>query len=407
MIAFVDALDLIAQHAVALETETVSLADCVGRVLAQDVSADVDSPPHDKSVMDGFAVRSSDIAEGALLRVIATVVAGDPPGIKLSTGTAARIMTGAPLPLHADAVVMVEQAKISEVDGEERVRFDLNSIDVGKHTMPRASSFAKGERIFGRQHRIRPLDVGLLAEVGCQAVVVYRQATVSLLPTGNELVDPGQRPDPGQIRNSNGPMLLALLKDAGCEVRDLGIGRDDPEDLAARIERGLDTDCLILTGGVSAGILDLVPPLLQAAGVRPVFHKVKIKPGKPIWFGVRDRDGGGRTLVFGLPGNPVSSLVGFQLFVQAALARMHGATDGCPHLLRAELAISHEIRGDRPTWWPGFQESSESICRRVRPLGWQGSSDLRALGKADSLIYFPADRAVYQSGEAISFLPIG
>ena len=188
-------------------------------------------------------------------------------------------------------------------------------------------------------------------------------------------------------------MLASLLSKVGVAVTDLGIGRDEPEDLKRKIVHGLNSDLLVLSGGVSAGMLDLVPSILQDSGVEQVFHKVKVKPGKPIWFGTRT-DGNKTSYVFGLPGNPVSSLVGFELFVKAAVRCLFGNTNILTPNSAAKLTEPHEARGDRPTYWPGCWVRSDESTRLVKPLRWMGSSDLRALGFADVLIFFPGRKAV-------------
>ena len=400
MISIEQALALVYETTKPLPTETVRLGKSVTSFLADAISADVDSPPHNKSVMDGFAVRANDVKPSVVFNVLETIIAGDTPTKELAIGSASQIMTGAPLPTGADAVVMVERAELKEFDGKRTVSFDLHSIEPGKHVMSRAASFARGDEIFPAGHQIRPWDIGLLAEVGAHTVQVFARPTAMVIPTGNELVDASQTPGPGQIRNSNGPMLAELLRSLGADVNSPGIARDEVDELRAKIQQGLECDLLVLSGGVSAGTMDLVPKILQECGVKEVFHKVKVKPGKPIWFGVREFEGR-HTYVFGLPGNPVSSLVGFHLFVRAALNRMAGVENLNPKTLRAKLSKSHQVRGDRPTWWPGRWVESQSCERIVEPLAWQGSSDLRSLCRAEVLICFPADHGNFAAGQEV------
>ena len=328
MISVSEAFDAIRQHVKLASPAHIPLDQAVGRRLASDVQSDVDSPPHDKSVMDGFAVRSQDVqSEATELKIIETVIAGGWPEKTVEPGQATRIMTGAPMPPGADAVVMIEQTETRADESGDWVQINADNIFAGKHRMTRATNFATGDVIFHAGHSVRPIDIGLLAEVGCHAVPVYSQPSVAVLPTGNELVDCEAAPNRGQIRNSNGPMLVAMSQSLGLPTTNLGIGRDDPNQLAQQIERGLERDILILSGGVSAGMMDLVPGLLKEQGVEQIFHKVKMKPGKPVWFGVRNSNEK-QTIVFGLPGNPVSSLVGFQLFVRATLDQLTGGTAG-------------------------------------------------------------------------------
>lgn len=407
MIPIEQAYDLLDQHVTTLPPESTALANAVGRVLADDVKADVNSPPHDKSVMDGFAVRSSDVTAGQKrLNVVETIVAGDWPSQVIESGQAAKIMTGAPIPEGADAVVMIEQSESEEAGGQLWVTLNVESISAEKHILRCGVNFAKGQTVFSRGHIVRPTDIGLLAEVGAQAVSTGGRPTVAVLPTGNELVDCATVPDRGQIRNSNGPMLIAMARGLGLEVTDLGVGRDDSDELKKLIVRGLDHDLLILSGGVSAGTLDLVPGILKELGVQEVFHKVFVKPGKPIWFGVIDRDGK-RTCVFGLPGNPVSSLVGFHLFVRAAIRKMMGGRIEEFQSTFGKLSEPHETRGNRPTYWPAKCVHDATSVRRFQPLVWRGSSDLLALGEAEGLIFFPADSSQHPAGEQVRFFPFG
>lgn len=403
MVSVEEAYKLIVENVLQLDVESVSLSAATGRILATDVFADRDSPPWRKSMMDGFAIRSEDINSGTkTLKVIETVTAGGSPTTPVDSGQATRIMTGAPVPENADAVVMIELCTFDESAGV--VTIDLESIHAGKHLMETASNFASGDLVFSAGRKIRSLDIGLLAEVGAAEVSVFRQPTAAVLPTGDELVSADETPSGPQIRNSNGPMLIAMLADKGIETIDLGIGRDSRDAMQQQLKQGLERDIFLLSGGVSAGTLDLVPSLLKELGVTEVFHKVKVKPGKPIFFGTHQRPDGSRGYVFGLPGNPVSSLVGFRLFVTAAIALMCGQANPVetnPQL--AELSHEHETRGDRPTYWPGRRISSPDSACIVQPLKWNGSSDLLALGKAEGLIQFPAGGTTHDAGSEFPF----
>lgn len=405
MIPIEEAYQLLEQTVVQLPAEKTPLADAVGRTLRDEVLADVDSPPHDKSVMDGFAIRSRDLSNGKnRLQVIETVIAGDWPRLSLQSGQATRIMTGAPLPENADAVVMVELTDTETADGTEWVTLNVDDIEPEKNVLRLGVNFKQGQTVFPAAHVIRPTDVGLLAEVGASVVNTGRRPTVAVLPTGNELVDCSQRPGRGQIRNSNGPMLIAMATSLGLETTDLGVGRDETDALRTLIANGLKQDILLLSGGVSAGTKDLVPEILQELGVRQVFHKVCVKPGKPIWFGVLESDEN-RTYVFGLPGNPVSSLIGFQLFVRASVRKMMGGRLLEHPSVIGELSMAHQTRGNRPTYWPGKIIHGDDATRRIQPLVWRGSSDLFALGESEGLIYFPADSHQHAAGKRVRFFP--
>jgi molybdopterin molybdotransferase len=356
--------------------------------------------------MDGFAIQSHDVAAGVKrLEVIETIIAGGWPEKPIQSGQATRIMTGAPLPENADAVVMIEQAETESVDDSEWVRLNIDSISPEKNILRQGVNFTKGQSVFPKGHVVRPTDIGLLAEVGANSVLTGGKPTVAVLPTGNELVDCSQTPGRGQIRNSNGPMLIAMARGLGLEVTDLGIGRDDAQQLRDLIQQGLKHDLLLLSGGVSAGTMDLVPAILQDLGVKQIFHKVSVKPGKPIWFGILESSGK-KTYVFGLPGNPVSSLVGFHLFVRASIRKMMGGATKSFHSVMGKLTVQHETRGNRPTYWPGRLVDSETSARPIEPLIWRGSSDLLALGQADGLIHFSADSHLHPAGEEVRFFPL-
>lgn len=402
MISISEAFQRIQSHIEPLETEYINLIDSPGRVLAREVISDVDSPPHDKSIMDGFAVRSDDVGSGIRkFEVVETIAAGSWPEKTITTGAAARIMTGAPMPPGADAVVMIEQTKLEQSEGKTFVTIDVRDLPVGHFTMAKANNFCKGQVLFQAGHTVAPTHVGLLAEAGASMIAVVRRPTVAVLPTGDEIVDCSAKPGAAQIRNSNGPMLVAMARSLGLEVMDLGIGRDNESELTRLVDEGLKSDILVLTGGVSMGQFDLVPAILAQAGVREVFHKVAVKPGRPIWFGVLERDGEAAARVFGLPGNPVSSLVGFHLFMHTAIRILNGARQVLPVSEMGILNSSHEARGDRPTFWPSRWIAGDDAQRKIEPLVWHGSSDLVALGAADALTYFPPGTRVHPAGEMV------
>ena len=377
-------------------------AESLGLVLAEDVASDVDSPPHDKSIVDGYAVIAADLAGGeACLTVLEEVVAGKLPTRRVERGTATRIMTGAPLPEGAEAVVMVEQTELAAEAGGPlgQVQIRTTKFSAGQNIMRRAASLRQGDVVLRAGHVLRPIEIGLLAEVGRTEVLAVPRPMVAILPTGDELVEPSERPAPGQIRNSNGPMLAACVRRAGGTPIELSIGRDERDALSERIAAGLQADVLVLSGGVSAGVLDLVPELLAASGVQKVFHKVSVKPGKPLWFGALDR-GESRTLVFGLPGNPVSSLVCFELFVRPALARLAGRPFAGLAAVPGRLTSEFVHRGDRPTYHPALLSESPGGAT-IEPLRWHGSADLRALSAANALVHFPGGDRTFLAGERL------
>ncbi len=358
-------------------------ADALGLVLAEDVTSDVDSPPHDKSLVDGYAVIASDLASGSReFEILEEVTAGSVPSRTVTHGSATRVMTGAPIPPGADAMVMIERSEMLAGPGSGRVRLVIERIAAGDNIMRRAASMSRGQRVLPAGSLLRPIEMGVLAEVGHSEVRVVQRPTVAVLATGNELVRSIELPAAGQIRNSNGPLLFAAAQAAGAAAVDLGIARDEVASLRERIALGLESDILVISGGVSAGVLDLVPGVLAELGVEQVFHKVNLKPGKPLWFGV---NAGGK-LVFGLPGNPVSSFVCFELFVRPAIARLAGRDCGIEQT-SAALTIDFSSRSERPTYHPARLTTVDGQSR-IEPLTWQGSGDLRTLVEANALAIF-------------------
>lgn len=387
MLKVAEALALVLKHARPLAARRTPLADALGLVLAEDVASDIDMPPYDKSMMDGFAVRS-DSGAGPLA-VIEEVTAGKTPQRPVGPGQATRIMTGAPIPAGADAVVPIEKTR-TPADNQVEL---LDKLSPGLNILPRAREMRRGEVVLRSGLLLAPHDIGILATVGRPAVETLPRPQVAVLSTGDEVVEADQVPGPSQIRNSNGPMVVAQAARAGAMPRYLGIARDQLDSLRALVSEGLQSPMLVLSGGVSAGKLDLVPGVLQELGVEAHFHKVEMKPGKPVFFGTR-----GETLVFGLPGNPVGALVCFELFVRPALRRLMGRANAGPPVVSAALAEDFTYKTDRPTYYPAKLESDDSGWR-IRPVAWFGSADLRALSGTNALVLLPAGNHVHPAGQ--------
>jgi molybdopterin molybdotransferase len=403
MLSVSHAQALILQEARTLPPEAVPLGPAVlGAVLAEDVASDLDMPPYDKALMDGYAVRAADFADGrAALQVVEEITAGRVPRYALAPGQASRIMTGAPIPTGADAVVMVERTRLLD-DG--RIHVEGRPPRPGDNVLPRGREVRRGEVVLAAGAELRPQELGLLAATGWTEVRVVPPSRVAVLSTGDEVVEAGDAPGPGQIRNSNGPMLTALAARAGARPRYLGIARDRLDSLRPLVEEGMRDDVLVLSGGVSAGKLDLVPGVLQEAGVTAHLHKVEMKPGKPVFFGSRDRDGR-RALVFGLPGNPVSALVCFALFVRPALRRLAGHVGPGTDPVAATLAEDFAYRTDRPTYHPAHLEVCEGRYT-VRAVPWFGSADLRGLARANALLVLPAGDHQHKAGGTFPVVPL-
>ncbi len=398
MLSVSEALALVLQHARPLAPTSAALGpEALGLILAEDVASDLDMPPYDKAMMDGYAICAADLAAGhAVLGIIEEVTAGKVPQLPLGPGQATRIMTGAPIPAGADAVIPVERTKALAAD---QVQLDDAPPTPGHNILYRGREMRCGDRVLSAGAVLRPAEFGLLATVGRTAALVHPRPRVALLSTGDEVVEPAQTPGPGQIRNSNTPMLVAQTARAGAVPLALGIARDRLDSLRPLISEGLKADVLVLSGGVSAGKFDLVPGVLQELGVVPHFHKVEMKPGKPVFFGTH---AGG--LVFGLPGNPVSSLVCFELFVRPALRRLQGHADPGPRMVPLPLAEDFAYRTDRPTYYPAKLELHADGWR-VRPVPWFGSADLRALCGTDALLLFPVGDHKHRAGQTFPVLP--
>lgn len=376
---------------------TVNISEALGLTLAEDVIATQDSPPFDKALMDGYAVRSIDLVDGSgKLRVIEVVTAGQIPKQSVGTGEAIQIMTGAPLPDGADLVVKVED---TERDGDD-VAIQNALTKPGLNLIRRGTSIKAGNIVIPKGTLLNGSRIGALAEMGHVKVSTRPRPQIAILATGDELVPVEQSPGPGQIRNSNGTMLAAQLTAAGAIPFSLGIARDNRDDLQTKIMQGLQFDMLLLSGGVSAGTLDLVPSTLAEAGVEEVFHKVEMKPGKPIWFGVKRKPDGSQCCVFGLPGNPVSSLVCCELFVRTAVRQFMGVIPAIPEPQFASLEHNYSTRSDRPTYHPA-RLATKPDGTTVALVPWHGSSDLCGTVNANGMVYFNGEAREYQAGDRL------
>lgn len=399
MLTVAQAQQIVLERVLPSRAETLPLEfTCLGMVLAEDVAADLDSPPFTKSLMDGYAVRAADLASGrAVLTVIEEVLAGAWPARVVETGQATRIMTGAPLPQGADAVVVIERTRIDE---SGRVIIEDAPARPGQNVLERGREMKAGEVILQRGIEIRPQELGILAALGRSRALLQPRPRVAIVPTGDEIVSPDEKPGPGQIRNSNGPMLAGQIARAGGVPSFLGIARDTQESLDTLIRAGLEADVLVLSGGVSAGSRDLVPGALERQGAVAHFHRVAMKPGKPILFATKKN-----TLIFALPGNPVSSLVCFELFVRPALRRWQGFAQHVERPLEARLEHQHRQRSDRETYHPAsLRIAADGPI--VSLSKWFGSADLRALAGANALAVFPAGEKDYPAGSSCPVIPM-
>ena len=380
-----------------MPAESVPLMECISRVLREDVFADSDSPPFDKAIRDGFAVRSDDVMEiPATLSVIGESRAGLASNVHVQKGQCCEIMTGAPLPSGANAVVMVEN---TERLSQSSVRI-CKSVRENEGLLRLGAESRNGDRVLTAGRRIGLADVGLLASSGKSSVLVSRKPRVAIVATGDELVDVQQLPGPSQIRNSNSYTIHAQVLDAGAAPHELGIARDNVEDLRTKIRLGLEHDILLVSGGVSMGKYDLVENVFADFGVEVLFDKIAMKPGKPTVFGHR-----GDTYVFGLPGNPISTIVSFHMFVRPLILFLLKSANTSPKILEASLDAPAKCDSQRASLLPALVRF-EGGRYRIRTAPWKGSSDLVGLSRANALIVIPQREGSLEPGDNVQFLPM-
>ena len=372
-------------------TASVSVWEALGLVSAQEVKTDREYPPFDRSTRDGYAVRAKEVTPGVGLKCVGEIKAGDTVSEALAAGTCVQIMTGAAVPRGADAVMMIEY---TQRDGE-LVRFE-RAAQSGQNIVPKGSEAAAGQSILLPGMRMGYVELALAAQVGAVELQCAKRPRVAILSTGDEVVTVDEAPGPFQIRNSNSVSLAAQVRIAGGEPVVLGNAADRVEDLGEKIERGLKEDALVLSGGVSMGKYDLVEKVLTAMGAEFFFDAVAIRPGKPAVFGYCQ----GKP-VFGLPGNPVSTMVTFELFVAPAIDLLSGAEARALPLLEARLG---EALNEKPgmTHFLPARVDWRGATAEVNALKWQGSGDIAALGKANCFLVIPADREKIATGESVS-----
>jgi molybdopterin molybdotransferase len=395
MISVEAALEKILSHIQPLGFEKVSLLESQGRVIAEDIYASRDIPPLDNSGMDGYAVRYVDIQQASSsqpvrLEIIEDLPAGSVSKKTLEKGQAIRIMTGAPIPRGADAVVQVE-----DTTKEDRFAQIFRAVPFGENIRRAGEDVGNGDRVISKGDLIRPAEVGMLASVGRSFVSVFQRPLVAILCTGEELVDVDGRLDEAKIVSSNSYTLAAQVKDSGAIPIQLGIARDRKEDIEEKLRQGIRADVLISSAGISVGDYDLVKDVLKDLGMEMVFWKVAMKPGKPLAFGTI----AGKP-AFGLPGNPVSSMVSFEQFVRPSLLKMMGHHQ----LFRPtiEAILKEDIQKE-----PGRRHyiralvSFEKDRYFVTTTGAQGSGILRSMVRANGLVVIPENQEMVRAGEKV------
>ena len=407
-IKFDDAFEIVMDSARRLGAERVDIGQALNRVLAEDVTSDIEVPPFNKSAMDGFACRRADLANE--LTIIETIPAGYMPQKTIGTNQCAKIMTGAVVPAGADCVIMVEYTESTaedkirftplEIPWSEREQKAKNSLtgftgrDTEDNICPKGEDIKKGDIVLQAGEIIKPQHVAVLASCGCVEPLVSLQPRVGIIATGDELVEPARKLTAGQIRNSNGLQLAAHVASVGVIATNYGIAADAKEALDGMVKKAIaENDVVILSGGVSVGDYDLVRGILKENNVKLLFEKVAVKPGRPMVFGVSDE-----AFCFGLPGNPVSTFVMFELLVKPFLYKMMGH-DFRPTITHRQLGKTiTRKKTARDSWLPVVLRKNNKVAR----IEYHGSAHINALCKADGLVCIPAGVAEIREGATIA-----
>ncbi len=393
MIPVNDAIQIVLQQTSSLGSEAVPLSQVLNRILAEDIIADTDLPPFNRAQMDGYAVRAADVATvPAHLKIVGESAAGAGWHYEMKAGEAVRIMTGAPVPAGADAVQQVELTK--EVDSQVEI---LQTVETGRSIVPRASEIKSGETVLRAGERINAAMIATLASFGYAEVKVARRPRVAVMATGSELVDVDQKPARDQIRDSNNYTIEAYASEANAIVERLPLAGDDTEELKRNIRAAVErSDVLITSGGVSMGVYDFTKAALKELGAEIFFERVALRPGKPTVFARL-----GNCLVFGLPGNPVSVAVTFNLFARASLLAMQGAR--MTTLPEAHAILARDVKGsiDRESYLPAVLRTDANGSLFAEPLKWGGSSDFVAFAKASVLVNIASGAGKTPAGSVV------
>ncbi len=401
-----EALDRVLSAISVLGTESAELSVAFGRILADDVQAQDSMPPFANSAMDGYALLASDVQSATqenpvTLDVIGDIAAGHWPTLTLRPGTAARIMTGAPVPAGATAVVPVEMTDEEWTAQERRLPERIaifKAVAVGDYIRPKGDDFQAGDSILRRGHLLRPQEISVLATMGVPRVNVYRRARVGILATGDELVAVDQPLSPGKIRNSNGYAQAAQVEAAGAIAVPLGVAKDSAEAVRAKLQAGIDAGCdvIISSAGVSVGAFDVVKDVLDSDG-QVTFWRVRMRPGKPLAFGTF-----ANLPFFGLPGNPVSSMLSFDRFVRPALLKMMGHRQ--LERRRMPAVLTEPLRSDGRESYIRVKLTQQDGVLYAQPTGDQGSHLITSLVKANGLVVVPEGVEAVEAGERLAAL---
>jgi molybdopterin molybdotransferase len=394
LLSIEEALERVLAHVEPLPGEPVALGEAAGRVLAEAAQARVDLPPFASSAMDGFAVRAADTP--GRLPIVARIAAGVPAGRALGPGEAMAIATGGVVPEGADAVIPVEYV----VEHGNDVEIP-EAASPAANVRPRGGDVHQGEVVVGAGARLGPPQIGALAAAGLDTILCGARPRVAVVVTGTELRPPGEALESGQLYEANGPILRAALSTVGAYAEAAESVADDPDLHLAALARGLEADVLVTSGGVSVGPHDLVRAVGADLGVEEVFWGVAVKPGKPIWFGVR-----GGSLVFGLPGNPVSSLVGFELFVRPAVLALQGSAAPGPDYAPGRLARAVRRNAAREQLLRARSHVRDDGVE-LEPLSGQESHMIARAAAADALVRVPLGEGELAAGAEVRYLRLG
>jgi len=396
MISISEAIQIVISQIAQLPAQEIAIDLSHGRILAEDIVADTDLPPFDRAQMDGYAVRAADVANvPASLRIVGESAAGAGWHHEMKAGEAVRIMTGAPVPTGADAVQQVELTR--ENDSQVEI---LAPVELGRSIVRQASEIKSGETVLRAGEEINAAMIATLASFGYAKVKVSRRPRVAVMATGSELVDVDQKPGQDQIRDSNNYTIEAYATMSNAVVERLPLAGDDTEELKRQISRAAaHADVLITSGGVSMGVYDFTKAALKDLGAEIFFERVALRPGKPTVFARL-----GNTLVFGLPGNPVSVSVTFNLFVRTALRAMQGAAETTLPVEHAVLAGNLKGSIDRESYLPATLRTDEKGMLLAKPLKWGGSSDFVSFARATALINLPAGAGIIESGTSVTIV---
>lgn len=392
-----EALDIIINNATPLGSQMIPAEKAISYVPVNDVVADRPLPPFNRVAMDGFAVKSTDFtSEDVELKNIGLIQTGVASDIIVQSGEAAQIMTGAPCPEGADAVVKVESSEVVD----DKVRLHEEKMKPGLNIAQKGEDKAEGDILISSGTPLSTNGVAICTSVGLAEIEVYKKPSVKIISTGTEIIPPSQSPLPHQIRDCNSFTLRTMCGQYNLVNEFLGIGEDDPEILGNMIQQGLEADILILSGGVSMGEYDLIPSLLMKNGVENLIYKVKVKPGKPLWFGKTSNG----TFVFGLPGNPVSVQTCFRIFVEPLIKKLSGWSNPFHKFIRLPLSEDATSKTPREHYMPGRLKVTDAATF-IEPVIIKGSGDFSNFVSSEGVFKFPTEKRWMNAGDIVDFLP--